>query len=55
MVLCTRENCIRAEVPRLSMEPPAREIAAAEAREIELYETYGSDDGYGFYMARRVG
>jgi SAM-dependent methyltransferase len=35
--------------------PAAREIAAAEAREIELYETYGGYYSYGFYMGRRVG
>ncbi len=45
MVLCTQENCIWADVPRLGMETPAREIA--------LYERFGADYSYGVYAARR--
>ncbi len=45
MVLCTRENCIRADVTRPGMETPAREIA--------LYERFGAYYSYGVYAERR--
>jgi hypothetical protein len=32
----------------------AREIVAAERREIDLYETYKAHFGYGVYIARKL-
>ena len=46
---------LRGFVERHGGSPAAQEIAAAEEREIRLYEAYGAYYSYGFYAARRMG